>query len=265
VTKVIRKLATWALLAALASHARPPAAAAQSVALRTPNLIGGWIASPGVVQLNLIHRFSLSDAPLRKLTNTPTHQLGTGVTDELMVGLTYGSNSSLVPAYPNEWEFFARARLLEQQARAPLDLYLQGGYNVASESVDGEVVVARSFHRLRLLVAARAFSRAYDGDEARYAVHGGAVLNLTRSISVASDYGLLLDRHGDEPVAWGVGLQMGVPYTPHSLSLHASNVGTASLEGASRGSRTRWGFEYTIPINVRRYLPGGDGGGDEEQ
>jgi plastocyanin len=26
---------------------------------------------------------------------------------------------------------------------------------------------------------------------------------------------------------------MGVPFTPHSFSLHASNVGTASLEGAS--------------------------------
>ena len=50
---------------------------------------------------------------------------------------------------------------------------------------------------------------------------------------------------------------MGVPFTPHSFSIHASNVGTASLEGASRGQRTRWGFEYTIPITLRRFTSGG--------
>ncbi|MDF2771057.1 MAG: blue (type 1) copper domain protein, partial [Geminicoccaceae bacterium] len=40
-----------------------------------------------------------------------------------------------------------------------------------------------------------------------------------------------------------------------SLSLHAGNVGTGSMEGASRGSHTRWGFEYTVPITLRRYAP----------
>jgi plastocyanin len=39
------------------------------------------------------------------------------------------------------------------------------------------------------------------------------------------------------------------------MSLHASNVGTGSLEGTSRGSHTRWGFEYTVPITLRRYAP----------
>jgi hypothetical protein len=263
--RVTKKLETWALLVSLILAARPLGTAAQSVAARTPNLIGGWTISPGVVQLNFIHRFTVSDAPLRKLTNTPTHQIGTGVIDDVMVGLTYGSNSSLVPAYPNEWEFFARARVVEEQEGAPVDVSMQGGYNVASESFDGEVLVARSLDRLRLIGAARAFSRAYDGDEVRYAVHGGAVLNLTRSVSIGGDYGLLLDRTDDEPAAWGVGLQLAVPYTPHSLSIQSSNVGTVSLEGASRGSRTRWGFEYTIPINIRRYLPRGDGETEEER
>jgi plastocyanin len=86
-------------------------------------------------------------------------------------------------------------------------------------------------------------------------VTAGAALRLTPSVSLAADYGVLLDRTDEERAAWGAGLQLGVPYTPHSFSIHAANVGTASLEGASRGSRTRWGFEYTIPITVRRYLP----------
>lgn len=202
----------WRIGAALTLASTPLGLTGQSAATRTPNLIGGWTAAPGVVQMNLVHRFSVSDPPLRKLTNTPTFQVGTGVVDRLMVGLTYGSNSSLVPAYPNEWELFARGRPLQEEAGDVIDLSVQGGYNVASESVDGEVLVARTVGRLRLLAAGRAFSQAYAAEETRYAVHGGAVVKLT-----------------------------------------------PSLEGASRGTRTRWGFEYTVPINVKRYLPrGGD-------
>lgn len=262
----MKRVMMWRIGAALTLASTPLGLTGQSAATRTPNLIGGWTAAPGVVQMNLVHRFSESDPALRKLTNTPTFQVGTGVVDRLMVGLTYGSNSSLVPAYPNEWELFARGRPLQEEAGDVIDLSVQGGYNVASESVDGEVLVARTVGRLRLLAAGRAFSQAYAAEETRYAVHGGAVVKLTPSVSVAGDYGLLLDRSDAEREAWGAGLQLGVPYTPHSLSIHASNVGTVSLEGASRGTRTRWGFEYTVPINVKRYLPrGGDDPPDQDR
>ncbi len=93
---------------------------------------------------------------------------------------------------------------------------------------------------------------------------GGAALSLTPRVALAGDYGVLLDRSEDERPAWSAGLQVGVPYTPHSFSIHATNVGTASLEGTSRGLRTRWGFEYTIPITVRRYVPSGGDGDDSE-
>lgn len=243
--------------AALGLALPPTPTAAQSVAVRTPNLGGGWTAPPGVVQFNFLHRFSVSDAPLRKVTNTPTFHVGTGVVDGLMVGFTWGSNSSLVPAYPNEWELFGRALPLAEERGDPLDLSVQAGYNTAAESVDGELLLARSVGPLRVLAAGRVFSDAYEGEEARWAVAGGASLRLTPSISLAGDYGVLLDREDDEPPVWSAGVQMGVPYTPHSFSVHASNVGTASLEGASRGTRTRWGFEYTVPVNLGRYLPRG--------
>jgi len=238
-------------------------ATAQSVVTRSPNLGGGWTAAPGVVQFNLVHRFTLSQRPLRKVTNTPTFNVGTGVSDRLMVGFVYGSNSTLVPAYPNEWELYARALALSQSGGAPADVSVQGGYNVASESADAELLVARSLGPVRLLAAGRAFSSAYDSSAARLAVTGGVVLRLTPSVSLAGDYGRLLDRAPGESAAWSAGLQLGVPYTPHSISIHASNVGTASLEGASRGERTRWGFEYTIPITLRRYTRSGgnEGGG----
>ena len=249
----------WPLVLALslAVGASGPSVVAQSVAARTPNLQGTWTAPKGVVQFNFLHRFSISDTPFRKIANTPTFHVGTGLTESLMAGFTYGSNSALVPAYPNEWEFFARVRPLSQATGSPLDLSIQGGYNVASESVDGEVVAARALGRLRLLGVARAFSAAYAEEDARFAVAAGASLSLTPTISLGGDWGALIDREDDEPYTWSAGLQMGVPFSPHSFSVHASNVGTASLEGASRGIRTRWGFEYTVPITLRRYTSGG--------
>ncbi len=231
----------------------PHTGLAQSVAQRTPNLANGWTPIRGVVQLNFTHRFDVSDAPLRKITNTPSFQVATGVAGPLAVGFTYGSNSDLVPAYPNEWEWFARWSPLSQEGVAPLDASLQAGWNVAAESFDAELSTARQFGPLRVLVAGRAFHHAFYEDSARYAVAGGASLRLLRWLTIAGDYATLIDRAESERPVWGAGLQLSVPTTPHSISIHAGNVGTGSLEGASRGSHTRWGFEYTVPITLRRY------------
>jgi plastocyanin len=214
-----------------------------------------WSPRRGVVQFNFTHRFDMSDAPLRKITNTPSFQVTTGLVGPLGVGFTYGSNSDLVAAYPNEWEWFTRWSPLSQAGGASLDASLQAGWNLAAESFDAEVSAARTLGRLRLLVAGRAFHHAFYEDTARYAVAGGAVLRLSPWLSVAGDYATLIDRRDDERPVWGAGVQLTVPYTPHSMSIHASNVGTGSLEGISRGSHTRWGFEYTVPITLRRYAP----------
>lgn len=231
------------------------ASEAQGTGDRTPNLWTAWSPVPGVVQFNFLHRFDVSDAPLRKLTNTPSFQVASGITRSLGVGFVYGSNSDLVDAYPNEWEWFARWAPLSQREGAIVDTWLQAGWNVAAESFDAELTAARSLGPLRLLVAGRALDHAFYRDETRYAVAGGAALRLTRSISIAGDYGALIDRLPDERPAWSAALQLSVPYTPHSLSIHAGNVGTSTLEGASRGSHTRWGFEYTVPITLRRFAP----------
>lgn len=231
----------------------PGTAVAQEVADRTPNLNGTWSARPGVVQFNFIHRFDMSDAPLRKITNTPTFQAALGVGASVGVGFAYGSNSDLVRAFPNEWEWFARWSPLSQRSGAPLDAVLHAGWNVAAESVDAELGLARQLGPLRLLGAARAFSHAFYRDSARFALAGGAALRLTPWLSLAADYASLLDRAPGEDAAWGAGAQLSIPHTPHSLSIHASSVGTNTLEGASRGSVTRWGFEYTVPITFARY------------
>ncbi|HEX6047844.1 MAG TPA: cupredoxin family copper-binding protein [Gemmatimonadaceae bacterium] len=226
---------------------------AQSVAQRTPNLSNGWMPARGVVQFNFTHRFDISDAPLRKVTNTPSFQVATGLAGPVGVGFTYGSNSDLVPAYPNEWEWFARWTPVTQDDGRPLDASLQAGWNVAAESFDAELSTARRFGRLRLLVAGRAFHHAFHEASDRYAVAGGAALRVLPWLTIAGDYATLIDRAESERPAWGAGLQLAIPTTPHSISIHAGNVGTGSLEGASRGTGTRWGFEYTVPITLARY------------
>ena len=68
----------------------------------------------------------------------------------------------------------------------------------------------------------------------------------------------MLDRGPEEEVAWSAGLQLGIPHTPHTLSLQASNAIGLSLESATRGtSETLYGFEFTIPITLKRYVGGG--------
>jgi plastocyanin len=245
------QLASALVLALIGST--PSAGRAQGVAPRSPNLSSMWTPGRGVLQFNFTHRFDMSAAPLRKITNTPSFQVVTGVTPSTGVGFTYGSNSDLVSAYPNEWEFFARWTPLSQAGRAPFDASLQAGWNIAAESFDAELSAARAFGPVRLLVAGRAFHHAFYQDSARYAVAGGAALRVLPWLSVAGDYATLIDRAEAERPAWGAGLQLTIPYTPHSMSLHASNVGTGSMEGASRGTETRWGFEYTVPITLRRY------------
>jgi plastocyanin len=98
-------------------------------------------------------------------------------------------------------------------------------------------------------------------------VAGGLVFRLSKYISVAGDVASLTDRPDNEDVAWGAGINLAIPRTPHTLSLHASNVNNVSLQSASRGSgTTRYGFEFTIPLTLSRYFGGGGkrGGGQAD-
>ena len=82
--------------------------AAQSLLDRPPNISGEWIAPPGTVQFNFLHRFVRSAAPERKITAFPTFVIGVGLPRQTQVGFLYSTNSTLSPRYPNEWEFYGR-------------------------------------------------------------------------------------------------------------------------------------------------------------
>lgn len=236
-----------------------PAAAGQSVLERTPNLSGGWIGLPGQVYFTFLHRFGQTGPPTRKVSSSPTFLLAAPLHERFLAGVRYATNSDLITAIPNEWEFLGRVGLFRQDDGKPLDVSVQAGYNLAAESVDGELALVRRIGPVRLLAAGRAFSDGYGAGEARFALGGGASLQVLESLALAGDIASLLDRTDDEPLAWSAGVQWAIPYTPHTLSLHASSVNTTTLQGASRGAgRIRYGFEFTIPITLRRFLPAPD-------
>jgi len=222
-------------------------ASCQSVLDRPPNLSGGWLGAPGTLQFNFVHRFGVGDPPLRKVTNSPTFTLAYQLPLPLLIGFNYATSSDVASAFPNEWEGFARY--------GQRGLTLQAGYNQAAGSLDAELTGARSFGRVRLMAVGRWLSNGYHSDTARYAVGAGATLRLNRWFALAGDATSLLDKRPGEEVAWGAGLQIAIPYSPHSLSLQVTNTNTATLQGVSRGiDRVRGGFEFTIPFTLSRYF-----------
>lgn len=247
-----------ALTAAAAVTVTAPSSAAsqEEVTRRTPNLSGGWVGTPGVLHFHFLHRFSSGDAPARKVSSAPTFLLAVPVTGRIMAGVRYATSSVVAPNFPNEWEVFGRLALLDAGS-APVGASATAAYNQAAESVDGAVGVRLPLGPAELLGTARAFSDGYGEGEARFAVGGGAVVHLTQRIALAGDVVSLVDREDGEELAWSAGVQLAIPFTPHSLSLHAANTASGTLQGASRGGDgTLWGFEFTVPLTVSRFFGG---------
>ncbi len=90
------------------------------------------------------------------------------------------------------------------------------------------------------------------------ALAGGVGFKLNRYVTLAGDVAdLVLGPDGD--LAWSAGLHVGIPFTPHTVSIMATNVTSGTLAGVSAGARTFlpddavspifWGFEFTIPFS----------------
>jgi plastocyanin len=72
----------------------------------------------------------------------------------------------------------------------------------------------------------------------------------------------LLSTRLGEKAAWSVGLVFAIPNSPHTFSLHASNVDVNNIEGSSRKgpvssglNKLLYGFEFTIPLHLSRFSP----------
>jgi plastocyanin len=228
---------------------------AQSLLDRSPNVSGDWTGSPGTLYFHFVHRFSTSGAPERKVTNVPTFLLGAGLPKRFLAGLNYSTNSTLAPRFPNEWELFARWNPLSEDNRSPIDIGGQVGYNNAADGVDGEVSVAKRLGIVRLVGAGRALSNPVKAGSVRYALAGAAVIRVGTYLSLAGDIGSRTSRDSTEKVAWSAGVHFAIPLTPHTVSIQVTNTLVETLQGVSRGTnKVRYGFEFTIPLTLRRYF-----------
>ncbi len=203
---------------------------------------------PGTVYFNFLHRFTNSGPPERQVTNYPTFLLAYAPVQNTLLGVHYATRSDVAPRFPNEYEFFARY--------TPLRIVsVQAGYNQAAESFDGELGLMHTLGPLRVLAAGRVFSNAFASDSTRFAVGGGATFRLSRHFALAGDVASMIDAGDNEELAWSAALQIGIPYTPHTLSLQAASTNTSTLQGSSRGGEdVRYGFEFTIPITLSRWF-----------
>lgn len=252
----------------------PPQVNAQSLLERTPNLAAGWVGTPGPVHFHLVHRFWTVDAGSEgKVVNSPTILLAVPLPGSLLAGANYATNSLVAGGRPNEWEGFLRWAPLHPD-RHPVGLALTGARNTAAGSWDGEVAAgvrlggdgpgdappaaARSGGQrgLALLASVRHLGNAFGESEGVTVATGGAVLRLSSGVALSGDLGGEVGGDGDGRPLWGAGVQFRIPATPHTVSFHAANTRTGTLQGASAHFRTTWGFEFTVPVVPSRYLPG---------
>lgn len=243
----------------------PGSVAAQSMLDRPPNVSADWVANSGTVQFNFLHRFTRSAAPERKVSNFPTFTIGIGLPQRTMIGFAYATNSTLTPRYPNEWEFFVRHALVSELEGGPIDLGGQIGYNLASDGVDGEVSAAKRAGPFRLVAVTRVIANPYSAGKTQLVAGGGATLKISRLLALGGDYVTITNKEPGkgEKAAWSGGLHLAIPNTPHTLSLQATNTNTGTLQGLSRGDdRVRYGFEFTIPLTLARYLRSRAGGSE---
>ncbi len=230
-------------------------ALAQPATSRTPNLEGTWTTPAGTGFFAFLHRFRVIGGST--VANIPTFHLSAGLMDWIALGTLYSTQTANGTA--NELEIFAAHRLLDEAAGAPLSLSLREAYNVSFGSPDGELNLARTLGPVTLNGAARVLGR-YQGAGLRVSTGLGASLALTPHLKLAADAAYPLynpaPTAGEPPVVWGAGLQMAVPYTPHTLSFQVSNAASGSMQGSSTAdSNLRYGFDFTVPFtNGQRWL-----------
>ncbi|MFW6088149.1 MAG: cupredoxin domain-containing protein [Gemmatimonadota bacterium] len=234
---------------------------AQPVTERSPNLEGTWVTSQRNLHFTFSHRFEVVGGDVdvsdifgdAKIVNYPTFAFTYGLLDDVNLGFRYSSNSTIAGG-PNEWQPYVKWAPLRASGGRDVSVAATAAWNGAAESLDGEVGAQADLGRLGLLGAVRGFTDAFDpatgSAEGGLAVGGGALVRLTRHVSLAADVAETV-AGPDGETAWSAGLQVGIPYTPHTLSLLATNVTSGTLQGASRGApgAVYWGFEFTVPFS----------------
>ena len=238
---------------------------AQSLLYRGPNMGGTWVPDAGVVQFNFLHRFYVAPGPSHFVDNHPTFTLAAGLGRGIAFGGWFATKSlsgtGAGAQSSNETQLFARWRPVGMEGKEGFSIALTPAYNLLAKSVDGELGVDWTRGMLTLQGAARGISRELGArDRRQVALAGGVVARLTQYIGVSADLGSFV-APVDGRAAWSVAIDLLIPGSPHTFSLQASNATSATIQGASIGyaptglTRVLYGFEFTIPLHLKRFAP----------
>jgi plastocyanin len=249
-----------ALSAVLVTVAAP--LSAQSLLYRPPNLGGTWVTEPGVVQFNFLHRFYVSPGPSHSVVNFPTFTLATGLGHQVDIGTHFATRSIAglgdTAQSSNETEVYARWRLLGAEGKPGFAVAVTPAYNFLAKSADGEISVDWTRGSLTLHGAARGMSRRLgESGNSAAAFAGGVNARLNQYIGVSADVGSFVSP--TVRAAWSAAINVLIPGSPHTFSLQASNATSATIQGGSEGitspKSVLYGFEFTIPIHLKRFAP----------
>ncbi len=242
------------LAGTLALASGPESASAQSLLQRTPNLTGGWIATPGTLVLDASNRYRSVDG--FELAGLPTVIAAYGLPANLLAGATLATQSPVAIGQSTEFEPFVRWAPTQERPGQPLQLAAMLALNTASVSIDGEVEAAYRRGGTRLLGALRLFLDGYS-DGLALAPAAGVVWQPWRGrvpVALAADLGALLGEDRGETLVWSAGVSAGLPVSTATTALYVTNATSGTLEGRSLGfSRVRFGLQLTVesPIGER--------------
>lgn len=261
---------TLALVAFLSGVAASPALG-QPLTERTPNLAGPWVSSPWTLHFQLAHRFRTAgeDRDITdifgdaQIVNYPTFDLSLGLPASLMTGVRYSSRSFVAFDQPNEWQPYLKWAPLRRTRADRTAVSITGAWNATNESLDAEAAAQTYFGPVFLTGAIRGFTDLYGGlaDPAQgeaLGLAGGVGVRINRYVTLAGDLADIVhggEREGRSPSpGWSAGLHVGIPYTPHTFSIMATNVTSGTLQGTSGviagfPNEVYWGFELTVPFS----------------
>jgi len=233
---------------------------AQSLLYRSANLGGTWVVDPGVVQFNFVHRFFVTPGPSHTVVNDPTFTFATGIARNVAVGAQFATHSFLISQASgsqssNETQAYARWRMWGgPEGTEGLHLSITPAYNFLAKSADGELGADWTTGPLTLEGAARVAGKPLGRSGARAAFGGGVVARVNRFVSLSADVGSFVSP--TVLAAWSAALNVVIPGSPHTFSLEVSNAPTSTIQGNSIGQSQRlYGFEFTIPIHLKRFGP----------
>jgi len=254
-----------------ALSAGAPGVAGQPLTERTPNLSGPWVSSPWNLHFQLAHRFRVAgdnrditdifgDA---QIVNYPTFDVSLGLPAHLMTGVRYSSRSFVASGQPNEWQPYLKWAPFRSRGSDRTSVALTGAWNATNESFDAEASAQSYLGPLFFIGAIRGFSNLYGdladpGQGEAIGVAGGVGVKINRYVTLAGDVADVVsggELDGESPTpGWSAGLHIGIPYTPHTFSIMATNVTSGTLQGTSGviagfPNEVYWGFELTVPFS----------------